>query len=411
MKHYKYWFLEWILDEKAQKAYFCGANLNMLYQYDLEKNSVKSLGAFPHMPVSNQLFRGGVIYQNKLYFPPRMAARMGIYDIEKKEFRTKDIYAEIAGEKERFTPNDTGFISVKYQEKKAFFVYRSTPFCVVMDLEHESISYITCKETGDVSFLGMDYCIFGDFLISPIINRNKILFLNMKEETIEIRDLPINSDDSCCSFDLDDDGRLYLLTCKEPFVLSWNPWTNEAINETQLPLDSIIYEQGYWIRKSGNSIHIFPGLDTQGKNGRAFWVDLLTGQVKEISIFEKYKKYIKWSLISQNGKHIYAMVSSGQDIFFSDELIFVEYDWVHNRISERELPLPQDTSEQKMAQSIMSYQELVRFRYVIDYVLIYTENEYLPFSGWLNGFKRFDANNSDIKEISGIGKKIYMSFL
>lgn len=411
MKHYKYWFLEWILDEKEEIAYFCGANLNMLYEYDIRKNRVRQLGAFPDMPISNQLFRGGVIHHNRLYFPPRMATKMGIYDIEKREFRTRDIYAEIEGVQGKFIPNDTGYISVKYQEKKAFFIYRSTPFCVVMDLDTEGISYITCKETGETAILGMDYCILGDFLISLVLSQNRMQFLNMKDETIEFKDLPIPSDDSCCSFDLGDDGRLYLLRCRQPSVLSWNPWTNEATKEASLPLASFVYECGYWLRKHGNMIHIFPGLDTQGENGRAFYVDLLTGQLKEVYIFEKYKDYIKWSVISQNGKHVYAMTVSGQDIFFTNQLIFVEYDWVRGSILERRLPLPQGISELDMAQAVRSYQELVRFQYVTDYVEIYTENEYLLFPGWLYGFKTIALKDGNIKEKVSFGNNIYKSLL
>lgn len=412
IKNYKYWFIEWVLDEKAQMAYFCGANLNMLYQYDLEKNVIEQLGSFPDMPESNQLFRGGVIHNNKIYFPPRMAAMMGIYDIEKKLFQTKDIYEEIDN-KERFAPNNTGYISVKYQDERAFFIYMMTPFCVVMDLDSERISYITCGETGEKLFLGIDYCILKDFFIAPIHGHNKILLLNMKDAAMEIRELHMDFDDFCSSLHLAGDGKIYLLNSKNPSVLKWDPKTNELAEIAALPMDDIICEQGYLLRSAKDAIYVFPGLDLYGGNERAFRVDPASGLVSEISLFQKYKEYIKWNIISQKEKYIYAMVPSGQDIFFSDELIFVEYDWYQNSVSEKKLPIPQGASELDIAQAIRNYQEQVRFRYVADNALIYTEDEYLSLSGWINGIKSSDMKAGDKKEKcdNHIGKDIYNTLI
>lgn len=411
MKHYKYWFLEWILDEKTQMAYFCGANLNMLFQYDLKENSVKQLGAFPNMPVSNQLFRGGVIHNNRLYFPPRMAAMMGIYDIKKRLFRTKDIYAKFDG-KEIFVPNDTGYISIKYQDRIAFFIYRTTPFCVAMDLGSESLSYITCKETGESLALGIEYCILGDLFIAPIFNQNKMLLLNMKDGRMEIRELHIDSDDYCASLHCATDGQFYFLSSKNPFIIRWNPMTNELQKIAALPLKSITREQGYLLRTTEDAFYVFPGLDLYGGAGNAFRVDFESGQVNEIPLFQKYEEYEKWCIVSQKQKHIYAMVPSGQDIFFSDELIFVEYDWRQNSISERKLPIPQSVSEQGIAQAIRDYQEQIRFQYMVDNNLTYTEDPYLSLSGWLNGIKTSDTKEERLKQASErqIGKEIYNIF-
>lgn len=384
IKNYKYWFMEWVLDEKAHMAYFCGANLNMLYQYDLNNNTIEQLGPFPDMPISNQLFRGGVIHNNKVYFPPRMASMMGIYDIEKKLFWTKDIYEGI-DKKERFVPNDTGYISVKYQDERAFFIYRATPFCAVMDFDSERISYITCEETGEKLFLGTEYCILGDFFIAPILGHNKLLLLNMKNATMELKELRMDSDDSYTSLYLAEDGKIYWLNCKNPSISTWNPATNELVKIAALPLDDIIYGQGYLLRSEKDVIYVFPGLDLPGGNGRAFCVDSTSGLVSEISLFQRYKDYIKWNIHSQKGKYVYAMVPSGQDIFFSDELIFVEYDWIQNSVSEKKLPIPQGVSELDIAQAIRNYQEQVRFRYVADNVPIYIEDGYLSLSGWING--------------------------
>lgn len=384
IKNYKYWFIEWVLDEKTHMAYFCGANLNMLYQYDLEKNTIEQLGPFPDMPESNQLFRGGVIHNNKIYFPPRMATMMGIYDIEKRLFRTKDIYEEI-DKKERFASNNTGYISVKFQDERAFFIYRATPFCAVMDFDSERISYITCEETGEELFLGIEYCILGDFFIAPILSHNKILLLNMKNAMMELRELHMDSDDFCASLHLAEDGKIYWLNSKNPSISKWNPVTNELVEIASLPLDDIMPEQGYLLRSAKDAIYVFPGLDLYGGNGRAFRVDSTSGLVSEISLFHKYKEYIKWNIISQRGKHVYAMVPSGQDIFFSDELIFVEYDWYQNSVSEKNLPIPHGVSELDIAQAIRGYQEQIRFRYVADNIPIYTEDEYLSLSGWING--------------------------
>lgn len=412
IKNFQYWFMEWILDENAQVAYFYGANLNMLYQYDLKKNAVKQLGTFPDMPVSNQLFRGGVMHNNRLYFPPRMAAMMGIYDIEKKLFRTKDIYEEIDN-KERFSSNDTGYLSVKYHDERAFFIYRATPFCVVMDLDSERISYITCKETGEGLFLGTEYCVLGDYFIAPVLSHNKILLLDMRNAAMEIRELHMDSDDFCASLHLAEDGKIYWLNSKNPSVSKWDPVTGEMIEIATLPLDDIICEHGYLLRKAQDAVCIFPGLDLYGRSGRAFCVDLASGLVSEMSLFHKYKEYIKWGIITQSGKYVYAMVPSGQDIFFSDEFILVEYDWHQNSISEKKLPIPHGVSESDIAQSIKNYQEQVRFRYVTQNFPIYRENEYLSLSGWINGLKSSDMKAGDIKEKceDHIGSRIYNTLI
>lgn len=413
MKHYKYWFLERILDEESQTAYFYGANLNMLYEYDLKKKCVRQLGAFPDMPVSNQLFRGGIKHKNKLFFPPRMADKMGVYDIENRSFQTKDIYAQAEDGGNRFLPNESGYISIKYQDKKGFFIYRNTPFCVAMDLDSEELSYIVCKDTGENIVVGVEYFVWDHLFVAPILGQNKVLLLNMRDAIMEIRELPMDADDSCCSLAASEDGEFYLLTCKEPSVIRWDPRTNEIARIATLPLGAITYEHGYWMRSIEKNLRIFPGLDLEGSVGAAFEVDVPSGQVKEESLFEPYQAYIKWSLISEKGKHVYAMAPTGQDIFFTDELIFVEYDWGKSTIVEKELPLPQGISESDMARDVKNYQELVHFRYLMDNVPIYTENDYLSFEGWMRGFLAEEGTAAAVQKNceNNVGETIYHALI
>ena len=387
--NYMYWFMQWVEDGKGN-AYFSAVNDNNLYKIDLKTNKVNKICQFRGQPFNKQLYRGGLFSGDNVYFPPRMADKMAVYNTITSELSYVDMNENYTGNhRVSLVPNNQGYISLKDIKGNCWFIYRNSPVCVRMDPENGKFDYITCEETGKEYILGTEYLQLGNLVYIPVKGKNLILKLDMYNCSLELLTIG-KKEEMLYSLTLNDDGCICMLSYNEPGIVSWDPDADKFRRIADLPLSKIEYEKELIIRSAGDHFRVFPGLDLSGGNGCVYTVEKATGAVKKETLFESYEDNTKYIMNITDDKFWYFMSECGEDPFMTQKGRYVLYDCRNNRISETKLSVPEGETTESMSKRLKEYDKKVNFSMCCNENITYLENRTYDFSCFLSGVLHYD---------------------
>lgn len=381
---FKYWFMEMITDESGNENYFSMINSDDFYMYDTNKNVVKKIGHYPLKKSSIQMYRGGVMIGEKVYFAPRMTRYLAIYDKNSKKFEFVDAFEEFNNPyKLYFEPTVQGFMCTKDSNGNGWLIFGNSPICLKIDAITGKVSYVSFDNYCSPYILGTDYVIEDDVLLAPIVGKNELFRLDFINGKIDFLNIG-NFDEKYFSITKGEDKVFYLLAYNKPAIVKWDYRNNKITKMADLPLTEIRYDQALWIRKHDQTIRVFPGLDVIGGNNKVFSYSLKNNLLTEENTYVNLGSKIKWPMHSDESKTLFFMCDQNENAFMSQNGKYIYYDWVKNTIDEVNLPTPDEELLENLSLKIENFET----KNELDYYYkqnISTEGQYLDLEHFIYG--------------------------
>lgn len=358
---YQYWFLDMVLDERKENAYFSAANMNGLFRWNFQDNSVALLGEFLVSSPENELFQSGILVNEKIFFPPRMADCMAVYDIKNNEISKRQMYPENPYLGVHFQPSKYGYISILEKGKDLYFLYRESPICIKWNIEKDTCSYITCEATGEALTLARDYTKWNGRYYIPSAADNSIIELDTDTDTMKIRtpgedkEWKYGSIAACY-------GDIWLMRVDQPVVIRWNPETNKIISmEDILDREDWEYSNCYRLicREKDKGLCLIPGLSVGKSLDDMYSFDLSTGDWEKKTVFHHFGNMKKWPTFSIGNKFGYLLFENFQQqeqLYWLNGAKHVCFDLETETVTEFDLPIPSNWSPEELSQKIDQYQ-------------------------------------------------------
>ena len=350
----KYWFQHRILTEDKKGAWFAAANYNGLFYHDFHRKRVSFLGAFPYGKYANALYWSGIKVKNKLYFPPRYADRMAVYDISDGIFTAMDIVPGNRAYQIDFGQNYLGYIPICYGEE-VFFLYRCSPFVACMKGARTSFEYILCGETGESLRISADYIISGDYFFSTIADSNRILIFDMKNHELQVKNVG-DSEKRFFSIALTEGFGELLLLEEKGVIYTWD-FCSDCIHEfLRLPDSICSVHQPLSFYEAGGFLYIIPFYDWFGNLNRCYKIDLMKKHVEHVDIFREYDAYIKFMVYREQDHFGFFIAPYGEDIYNSEHVALLDLHISEGILEKREYIPPGNIENGIFYDKVSEYQ-------------------------------------------------------
>lgn len=346
---YKNWFIE-CAQSGETSLYFCGANVNELFHWDMKKNAMEYLGKIPMEICQGELYSVGVAVKDQVIFPPRQARELLIYDITKKSFRKYPMYPQNPYEKIDFFNSYGGHLAVLFGEF-AYFIFRESPICVKWDIANCTAAYIKCPQTGETLYWGRDYALEGNKCYVSSVTQNLMLELDMQTDSMCIHII----EEASKGFQsiVNHCGEIYLLPAHDSTLLKWNPYLKRA--ECTITIPELIcegYGDGYKLISCLDQLWFVPYVTFQARENDVISLDTHTGQVTQHAMFSRYKGMSKWPVCTLDNKCIYVMFATESyhigdlcNRMAVENLKMAVLDFGCSDLEEISIPLPEDWTE------------------------------------------------------------------
>lgn len=346
---YKNWFIECAQSGEAS-FYFCGANVNGLFHWDMKKNETEYLGKIPMERCKGELYSAGVVANNQVVFPPRQARELLVYDITKRILLKYPIYPQNPYEKIDFYNSYGGYLAIPF-EKFIFFIFRESPICVKWDMENSTAVFIKCPQTGETLYLGRDYALVGNKCYASSVNRNILLELDMQTDSIYLHKI----EEASRGFQsiVSHEGNIYLLPAYSNTLLKWDAYLKRT--ECVKMIRELTCEggsDGYKLISHRERLWMIPYVTYQARENDVISLDTHTGQILQYAIFDRYNGMSKWPICDLDNRCIYAMFAS--DSYHAEDmdsrmavenLVIAMLDLDCLKLEEIDIPLPADWTE------------------------------------------------------------------
>jgi len=346
---YKNWFIE-CAQSGETSFYFCGANVNGLFHWDMKKNETEYLGKIPKEICSGELYSVGVVANNQVVFPPRQARELLVYDITKKLLLKYPMYPQNPYEKIDFFNSCGGYLAIPFGQF-IFFIFRESPICVKWDLENATADFIKCQQTGDTLYLGRDYALEGNKCYVASVNQNILLELDMQTNSICLHKI----EEASQGFQsiVSHEGNIYLLPAYSNTLLKWD--VDLQRTECVKIIRELIcegYSDGYKLISHRERLWMIPYVTYRDRENDVISLDTHTGQILQYAIFGRYHGMSKWPICDFDHRCIYAMFASesyhAEDMnsrMAVENLVIAMLDFDGLKLEEINIPLPADWTE------------------------------------------------------------------
>lgn len=319
-----------------REAFFIAANFNGIFKWDMKAGEITFLREIPVIGYKNQLYANGLQVGNKIFFPPRTAKRLLIYDINTNGVEFTDIYLPFADHDTPFPNAASGFIIFE-EGGKIYMICRQTPFCIIYDGNTGEMSCIKCDLTGNNILLSRDYVISGKVCYIPVSSANEILRFDMSDETLEF--IKIGKEDWKFYSIAVINNDFYILRGDRLALVEWN--SREGI-KSERSLDEDINKSGFMnsckLISGNGKIYIIPNLKNGGKNSDVMVYDPDAESVETFQPFERYRDCFKWRVFEMDDKYAYILQNKGDDKFRSAHLTLVSLDIETMEVTELDYP-------------------------------------------------------------------------
>lgn len=346
---YKNWFIE-CARRGETSLYFCGANVNGLFHWDMKKNETEYLGKIPMEMYNGELYSAGIVANNQVVFPPRHAKELLVYDITKGSLLKYPIYPQNPFENIDFYNSYGGYLAIPFGQF-IFFVFRESPICVKWDVENAAATFIKCPQTGETLYLGRDYAIEGNKCYAASVNQNILLELDMQTNSLSLH--KIGEASRGFQSIVSHEGDIYLLPTYSDMLLKWNAYLKRAECVKRIPeLTCEGCGDGYKLRSHREHLWMIPYVTYQARENDVISIDVHRGQILQYPIFDRYKGMSKWPVCDLSNKCIYAMFASdsyhAEDMnsrMAVEDLVIAVLDLDCLKLKEIDIPLPVDWTE------------------------------------------------------------------
>lgn len=358
----QYWFIDWVLNENQTEAYFAAANMNGLFKWDFNRNEVSFLGAFPVKEMQNELFYSGMMIGSKIFFPPRMADRMAVYDIKKNTISMESLYPENPYEGVRFHPSNVGYSMIP-KGNDIFFIYRESPICVKWNTENNTCTYLTCEKTGERLILARDFVSCGGSYYMPSVESNAVLEVDISVEKLNYHMIGNHRDWRYGSIAVIHDD-LWLLRTDRPDLVKWNPKTKDVkVFKNVFERQNQSYVNSYRLISKRECLYLIPALNYSGEPDEIIKFDPKTNEkVRYSEVFQDYRSEKKWPTFSFSDKYGYMIFERTEDLYRAPSVKHFYLDLESMTVTDFDIPLPTGWSAEDMHQDIEAYQNAICFR-------------------------------------------------
>ena len=175
-KNIPIWPVDFIV--KENKIWFVHGKLNCLFNFDCKKNELTILGNIPgEKLIQEGLFCNIKLYKEKLFFVPSYGKEIGVFDIQKEEYK-KITLANVENYK-----NKRLFIEACIYQQYLYCI----PYCyenlVKINMDTLYIEY-ECNQIKDSVRYINDATICGDKMYGVYFRTNEIFRFDIKEKTV-----------------------------------------------------------------------------------------------------------------------------------------------------------------------------------------------------------------------------------
>lgn len=360
---YKNWFIECAQTGEAS-FYFCGANTNRLFHWDMKKNEMEYLGEIPKEMCKGELYSVGVVANDKVIFPPRQARELMVYDITKRILRKYPMYPQNPYEKIDFYSSYGGYLAIPF-EQFVFFIFRESPICVKWDMRNFAADFIKCPQTGETLYLGRDYALKASKCYVSSVDQNILLELDMQMDSICL--YKIEEAEQGFQSIVSHERDIYLLPAYSNKLLKWNTYLKRT--ECVKMIQELIcegYSDGYKLISCCDRLWMIPYVTYQSRENDVISLDTHTGQISQYDVFGSYGGMSKWPICDLGDKCIYAMFDS--DSYHAEDmdtrmavenLVVAILDFQRLKLEEIDIPLPADWTEHTITDMVEQNRKII----------------------------------------------------
>lgn len=361
---YKNWFIECAQNGETD-IYFCGANVNGLFHWDMGKKETEYLGKIPKEMCCGELYSVGVVANKQIVFPPRQAKELLVYDITNRAMLKYPIYPQNPYEKIDFYNSYGGYLAIPFGQF-LFLLFRESPICVKWDMEKAAVAaFIKCPQTGETLYLGRDYALVDNKCYTYSVNQNILVELDMQMGSICLHEI-YGANQGVQSI-VNHEGNIYFLPAKSSTLLRWNTYLKraECVKSIQ-ELICVGYGDGYKLISHQHRLWMIPYVTYQARGNDVISMDIRTGQIIQYNMFSKYNGMSKWPICQFGNKCIYAMFASNS-YHVSDmigrmeveKLTIAVLDFDRLKLEEINIPLPAGWTENTITDMILRNRNII----------------------------------------------------
>lgn len=361
-KLWSYWFFSAVKDLNSNTIYFFGNNIKGFFAWDLTNNEVELIDELVDTPVENGMYDYGVIYNDIIYFPPKNANDIAIYEINSRKMRFLNFYTVEILNIIKYNPKLLiGHLILIADDEYVYFACRQYPVVIKFNVRTESFEYIFAEEYPfDEIELSKSFYKKGDLFYLPLINKGAVLVFDIK--TGKLSFLIINNDlnngfTSCIQFD----EKLFLLTRDSKYLVEFNLLLKNITNhEINLAKGSLFNSQ--MLLKYKEKVYIIPLNDNIGEGvmRSIYLVDFSTFELLEISVFDNYLPNKKQFVFEDEYYEYFFSFQSTYhevgDLYWPLELEILKLNMETLMVERIELPCPKGYSGNSISQKVQEEQ-------------------------------------------------------
>lgn len=407
---YQYWFMDTVLDDECKNLYFFAANIRGFFKWNLISNTVQLIDNMNRYPFHNEMYMNGILKNRRVYFPPRMAEQMAVFDLNSNKLSMYDLYDENTAEKIQFHPSLEGHQIIDGGDEFIFIMYRNAPCCVVWDCKKNRADYIFPEENVEEKIiLAKDFTHIGSHYYFASVISNLVVELDIKKKTLDIYKDLLGKEFRYSSI-ASVDNKVCLITLDATNLIFWEPEKN-TVEIKQGVFKGGDYGHNYGLISKNKKIYIIPLLDNVGDMEKMAVFDTVTEEFTIKSIFQFYKGYKKWRIFSIDEKQGFLFCKTGApgyfDLYGLKNAIFVCLDLNNECVEPFTLPLPDGWNEETLNHTVIKCQ-LERYNEKSNDIFLYESRE-INIEKFLEIVKRVDSwkFDSECPETATAGENIY----
>ena len=171
--------------EVNDKIYFVNADYNMLYAVDKKGGPIEIIGRIPEEKLFGKYLFGNIAECcGKLFLAPLYASKIWIYDLNQRIWWSIELPDNLELLESKF------FGAISYGEK-VYFLGHKYPGIAVINAKNFEVKYKMASKTTQKcdylndGYLNWDYVIMESCIYTPILCRNAILKIDLKNDQME----------------------------------------------------------------------------------------------------------------------------------------------------------------------------------------------------------------------------------
>lgn len=218
------------------KIYFVNSDINMLYAMKLDSDEIELMIRIPEEDLFGKYLFGDVVkWEHKLFLIPLYAKKIWVYDLQKFDWNSIELPAEIGEIEEKFH----GAI---LNQNLIYLFGHKWPGIATLDVRTYKIEMLMLPQNvqnlnySKDGIFNWDYVLLDNSLYLPLMCKNEIIKLNLKDKKIEEF---VVGDEKNKYVGLTYDGKYFWLAPRKgKYFVRWDGHKN--IKEYVLPADYLI---------------------------------------------------------------------------------------------------------------------------------------------------------------------------